>query len=217
MAQSLKLPATARERGKIAPAYIAHLVFKTPQLDRMVDWWCTVLEAEPAIRNDELAFLTFDKEHHRIAIVGTPLLAPRPKAVRGLDHVAFTYGSLGDLLATYRRLKSLGIEPVWATNHGPTTSLYYDDPDGNTAELQIENFDSAEAMLEWASTKDFSDNPIGVDFDPEALLARFEAGESEAELKRRRVIGKRSVASIPTAVIGRLHKFLATLAALSGK
>ena len=83
MAQSLKLPATARERGKIAPAYIAHVVFKTPQLQSMVDWWCTVLEARPAIQNDELAFLTFDEEHHRIAIIAVPLLAPRPKAVRG--------------------------------------------------------------------------------------------------------------------------------------
>ena len=59
---------------------------------------------------------------------------------RGLEHVAFTYASLGDLLDTYERLRELGITPYWSINHGPTTSLYYRDPDGNGIELQIDSF-----------------------------------------------------------------------------
>jgi catechol-2,3-dioxygenase len=54
----------------------------------------------------------------------------------GLEHIAATYGSLGELLATYRRLATHRIEPYWSINHGPTISLYYKDPDGNRLELQ---------------------------------------------------------------------------------
>ena len=210
--QSLQLPETATARGKIAPAYLAHIVFKTPNFNRMVDWWCTVLEAQPSMANDDLAFLTFDEEHHRIAIVNMPALLPLPRFVRGMDHVAFTYRSLTDLLMTHQRLKDAGILPVWCTNHGPTTSLYYADPDGNKAELQIENFDSAEDMLSWAEGPDFSDNPIGVDFDPDELYARLCAGEPEGELKRRPNIGPRKLSSVPAVVVGRLHRLLARLA-----
>lgn len=212
--KTLRVPETAIARGKIAPAYIAHIVFKTPNFEKMKNWWCTLLEAKPAMQNDNLAFLTFDGEHHRVAIINTPALLPLPKMMRGVDHVAFTYRSLSDLLATYTRLDNLGIKPVWAINHGPTTSLYYADPDGNKAELQVENFESAEAMLEWAQTGEFSTNPIGVDFDPDVLNQRLNAGESEKELKKRPVSGKRKMSSVPVAITGRLHNFLARLARL---
>jgi len=213
-AVSLGLPETAEQRGKIAPAYIAHVVFKTPNFKKMIDWWCTVLEAKPAMQNDHLAFLTFDGEHHRVAIINTPALLPIPKIMRGLDHVAFTYKSLKDLLDTHQRLHDLGIDPVWSINHGPTTSLYYADPDGNKAELQIENFDSSNEMLEWAKTGEFSINPIGVDFDANELRKRQSAGESELELKKRPPSGPRKMSSVPTAISGRIHKILAKMAGL---
>ena len=212
MNEALTLPEPAKARGRIAPAHLAHIVFKTPRFRAMVAWWCTVLEAEPAMANDDLAFLTYDEEHHRVAIVNMPALLPLAGFMRGLDHVAFTYASLSDLLATWQRLRGLGIEPVWCTNHGPTTSLYYADPDGNKVELQIDNFDTPDEVLAWAERSDFSANPIGVDFDPEDLCRRLEAGEPESSLKERPVIGPRGLASVPTPVMGALHKFLARLA-----
>jgi len=99
--------------------------------------------------------------------------------------VAYTFASLSDLLATYERLKASAIMPSWAINHGPTTSFYYRDPDGNQMEFQIENFGSVEESAAYFFTKDFAENPIGVEFDPEDLLKRFRAGEREDVLKRR--------------------------------
>lgn len=212
MSEALTLPVPARARGRIAPARLAHVVFKTPRFAAMVDWWCTVLEAKPAMANDDLAFLTYDEEHHRVAIINMPALLPLAGFMRGLDHVAFTYASLPDLLATWHRLLEKGIEPVWCTNHGPTTSIYYADPDGNKAELQVENFDTPEEILEWAARSDFSSNPIGVDFDPAELYRRLEAGEPEASLKERPVIGPRGLASVPRQITGAVHKVLARLA-----
>jgi hypothetical protein len=35
------------------------------------------------------------------------------------------------------------IRPFYSINHGPTTSLYYTDPDGNRVELLVDNFATA--------------------------------------------------------------------------
>jgi hypothetical protein len=53
---------------------------------------------------------------------------------------------------------------VWTTNHGPTTSLYYRDPDGNKIELQVDNFDTPDDANLFMSGSDYVANPIGSDF-----------------------------------------------------
>lgn len=80
------------------------------------------------------------------------------------------------------RLRGLGIAPYWCINHGPTTSLYYRDPDANQVELQVDNFPGPAALGAWLRSGAFAHNPIGVNFDPERLLARFRAGDPVEEL-----------------------------------
>jgi len=167
----------ARERGVVKPRQLAHVVRRTSRFEELVRWYCTVLNAEVVHSDGMLAFLTYDEEHHRIAIAGIPGLPDQPPMAAGTDHIAFTYGDLGDLLHTFRRLKAVGIEPFWCINHGPTTSLYYKDPDGSRVELQVDNLPTAEAIEGWMRTGQFAANPIGVVFDPEELVARYEAGE----------------------------------------
>jgi len=173
------------DRGRIPPIRLAHIVRRTSRLEEMVDWYRTVLGAEVVHADAMLAFLTYDDEHHRIAIARIPGLEEQPPLAAGTDHVAFTYADLGDLLYTYERLKSAGIEPCWAINHGPTTSLYYKDPDGNKIELQVDNFPTAEEANRWRRSGDFAANPIGVGFDPDDLLARYRAGEPLGRLAAR--------------------------------
>jgi len=164
-------------RGRIPPIRLAHVVRRTARFEELVDWYLTVLGAEIVHADDMLAFLTYDDEHHRIAIARIPGLEEQPAFAAGTDHIAFTYADLGDLLYTYERLKNAGIEPYWPINHGPTTSLYYKDPDGNKIELQVDNFPSAEETNRWIRGGDFATNTIGVVFDPDDLLARYRAGE----------------------------------------
>src|SRR5262247_4152256 len=133
------------ERGRVAPIKLAHIVRRTSRLDEMVTWYQTVLGAEVAHSDGMLAFLTYDDEHHRIAIAGIPGLEAQPAKAAGTDHIAFTYGDLGDLLHTYRRLQAEGIEPFWCINHGPTISFYYKDPDGSRVELQVDTMSSNDA------------------------------------------------------------------------
>jgi catechol 2,3-dioxygenase-like lactoylglutathione lyase family enzyme len=167
----------SESRGRIPPIKLAHIVRRTARFDAMLDWYQKVLGAEIVHSDGVLAFLSYDEEHHRIALANLPGLEDQPPMAAGTDH--------GDLLYTYVRLKKLGIEPYWAINHGPTTSLYYKDPDGNRVELQVDNFATADECNRWMRSGDFAANPIGVVFDPDELVARYAAGEAIEALAQR--------------------------------
>jgi len=162
----------------------------------MVDWYKTVLKAKPAFENELLSFLSYDEEHHRVALLNVPNLADPPDGICGVHHNAFTYASLTDLMSTYERLRDLGIKPVFVINHGPTTSLYYSDPDGNQVELQVDNYESLQDATAFFYSPAFAENPIGVEFDPDELLRKLRSGEPETKLKQRPDIGKRGLADI---------------------
>jgi catechol-2,3-dioxygenase len=181
----MELPRTAEQRGRIAPAKFSHVLYVTADLEALVSWYRIVLEAQPVFCDENICFLTYDAEHHRIAIARAPGLVARPVAAAGVHHVAYSYRDLHSLLATYERLKALGIRPFWAINHGPTTSLYYRDPDGNQTELQVDNYDSAEETAAYFLTREFAQNPIGVEFDPDGLVQRLREGVAPRELARR--------------------------------
>ena len=183
--------ATSRDERKVdadlpavSPRLFAHAVFATPNYEQMINWYSQVLNAHVVAGGPMLSFLTFDEEHHRLAFINRPKLAARDAKHAGVDHLAYTLPDIGTLLNTYARLKKLGILPVWPVNHGLTTSLYYQDPDGTRVELQVENFSSAEELRGWFKRPDFAANPIGVEFDPEELIALYESGAPQSELIR---------------------------------
>jgi catechol-2,3-dioxygenase len=169
--------------AEIVPKKMAHLVLKTNNYETMIDWYLKVLNARVALAAPHVSFLTFDDEHHRIAIVKVPRLGKHDPNLCGMDHIAFTYDTLGDLLATYRRLSGAGIQPRWPINHGMTTSFYYEDPDGNRLELQVDNFATTEELQDYfENDPEYAKNPLGTEIDPEELVRRFEAGEPHDEL-----------------------------------
>jgi catechol-2,3-dioxygenase len=168
----------------IKPAKFAHFVLRVRRLDESIAWYQTVLGMEIVHRADKIAFLSYDDEHHRLALAETPVATEIVPGAPGLDHVAYTLRSLGELLSTYRRLEAKGILPVWPINHGFTTSLYYADPDGNRVELQVEHFDTPEALRGFMESEAFAANPIGVEFDPATLARRYENGDPLEELYR---------------------------------
>lgn len=180
-----------------SPIKLAHVVMRTSRFDEMLAWYKLVFNATPAFESPEIAFLAYDDEHHRIAFINVPGLAEQPNGIAGVHHVAFTYDDLTTLLDNYARLRDVGIRPAWPVNHGPTTSLYYVDPDGNQLEFQVDNYDTVEEAGEYFFTDDFATNPIGVDFDPDDLHRRLLAGEDERTLKVRPPSGARGVETIP--------------------
>jgi catechol 2,3-dioxygenase-like lactoylglutathione lyase family enzyme len=176
---------------KLAPDYLAHFVVKTPRCQQMIDWYRTVFGARVLHEDKQLAFLTWDEESHRLAMAKVPSVlrfvfpfARFRRKVMGVDHIGFTIGSLEQLLTNYERLKKVGITPVWCINHGPTTSMYYEDPDGTRLEFQVENFATAAETADYINGKEFAENPIGVNFDPDYLLERLRAGDNVKELSK---------------------------------
>ncbi|HCP01120.1 MAG: biphenyl 2,3-dioxygenase [Alphaproteobacteria bacterium] len=169
-----------------SPAYFAHIVLYTKNAPEMVDWYCKVLGARITANSKGLAFLTYDDEHHRVAIIQRDDLDDRVPNTVGLAHFAYTYQSLAELIKIYERLKEFEIVPYRQINHGPTTSLYYHDPDGNAVELQTDNFENVEALNTWFATGAFDREPIGVDIDMDELVERYQAGEPESDLKKPR-------------------------------
>ena len=178
-----KMPETAKARGKIAPAKLAHVVLKTPgeRVKLVLDWYKTVLEAEAMYETDHFGFVAYDGEHHRVAVLGLPGTKEHVDGLAGMHHMAFTYENLSDLAHTYNRLKGENITPEYCINHGPTTSMYFFDPDKNMVELQVDNIPE-EKFAEYFANGEFTSNPIGIKFDPDELFGRLAAGESEEAL-----------------------------------
>lgn len=183
MSQIKPLSPRSIDRPNVKPVELAHIFFRTKRFRQMVDFYCKVLNAHVAHGTDNLAFLTYDDENHRIAIAEMPGLQDPDPSASGLEHFSYTYASFGDLLANYERLKVNGILPFWCINHGANTSIYYYDPDGNQLETQVDNFDTPEDLAAFLHTPEFAANPIGVQFDPDRMVERYLAGDSESELK----------------------------------
>lgn len=164
-----------------SPIKFAHVVLKTNKYEEMVAWWCDFLGAHVRHGNDFISFLSYDDEHHRIAIARMPHLTDRAADTVGVEHFAFTYASLDDLFGQYERMKAAGIAPYWTINHGMTLSAYYRDPDGNQVETQVDSMtmDEADAFMNGPL---FAANPIGINVDFDTLIARRRAGEADASI-----------------------------------
>lgn len=172
----------------VKPVKFAHVVYQTRRYDEMIAWYQKVFEATVVHQDPALAFLTYDEEHHRFAIANMDVFKPGGGGDRGdigVNHVAYTYATAGDLLETYARLKAEGITPYWPVHHGTTLSIYYRDPDGNRMELQVD-VGTLEDAVAFMASDDFAANPVGVAYDPDALLAQYRAGADNETLLTRR-------------------------------
>ncbi|KAI1105771.1 Glyoxalase/Bleomycin resistance protein/Dihydroxybiphenyl dioxygenase [Jackrogersella minutella] len=184
--------------GKVlSPSGMAHVVLRTPRFKPMIEFYKAMLGAHVVVETPVLAFLTYDDEHHRIAIAAVPGCGDKIRTSAGLDHISFNFNSLNDLATAYLQRKARGILPIWSVNHGPTTSMYYQDPDGNVIETQVDNFETAEEATAFMMSPVMAENPFGVDFNPEDLIKRLESGEPDADIKKCPSSGPRGIEDIP--------------------
>ena len=163
------------------PSKLAHVVYMTRRFDEMISWYQTVFEAKVQYQNPAFAFLTYDNEHHRFAFANMTVLKPDEdesgaSSKSGVNHVGYTYATVGELLDTYDRLKQLGITPYWRVHHGVTLSMYYQDPDGNRMEFQIDCCTNAEEAHTYMHSDAFAANPVGVEVDFDSLLTQYRNG-----------------------------------------
>jgi catechol-2,3-dioxygenase len=175
--------------SQIRPTRFAHVVYRTRRFEEMIAWYTTVFGARVQHRDPALAFMTYDDEHHRFAFADMTVLQPDGDETEwqgaiGVDHVAYTYASLHDLLENWARLEEEGISPYWCIHHGITVSVYYADPDGNQMEFQVNAFGSSEEADDYFEAH-FGANPLGVEFDPDDWLSQLRGGTPESEFLQR--------------------------------
>ena len=77
-----------------------------------------------------------------------------------------------DLFARFEALKECGILPEYTWNHGPGTSFYYKDPDGNMMELSAPNFDNENDYLAYFTTDSYRRNITGIKINADEYVVK---------------------------------------------
>jgi catechol-2,3-dioxygenase len=170
-----------------------HVTLKTTRKEEMIAWYRLAVGLEPNWNGDEGAWLSNDRANHRMALLVTPAIREDPEKLThaGLHHTAYEFETVGDLLENFARLRDEGVVPHITLDHGMTLSLYYADPDGNSVELQVDNFGDWDKSSEWMRTSsEFDANPIGTPCDPGALLDAYRSGMSHEDLHRAAYAGE---------------------------
>ena len=189
--------------GVVIHPRLQHYGLTTGNLDAMVDWYRKVLGMNVNHRSavpagaphgppfSAFAFISNDEVDHRVVLFEVPGVVADPEKARHmhLQHVAFNYETLDELLGTFLRLKGLGILPLWAADQGVGTSFYYQDPDQNIVELNINNYGS-----DWTATEYMRTSPVSAaqpaPVDPDKLVTARKTGASPWELHERALAGE---------------------------
>jgi catechol 2,3-dioxygenase len=200
------MPSQRRVRPISRPVF-HHTTFATRKLDEMVTFYEAVAGLEPVYYSPEGAWLTNDAANHRIALLALPgLKAPVDKGhTAGLHHTAFEYADFDQWLDNYERLHAVGVDPFLNLDHGMTISMYYQDPEGNGVEIQVDAFGSWSKSKEWMwASQEFAANPIGAHFDPEKLVAARNEGLDAQEIHLRTRTGQYAPAVAPEVYLPEL-------------
>ena len=169
-----------------------HVNLKTTQPQALIDWYGEVLGMEVIHQFPGGAWMSNDDANHRIALLHSPHVQDDPDKIvhSGMHHLAFEFDSMDDLLTTCARLLERDIRPHMVLDHGMTLSFYFVDPDGNSVELQSDNFGDWSKSKEFMRTSaEFEADPIGTFCDPEKLVEAHRSGMSAEELHRRAYAG----------------------------
>jgi catechol 2,3-dioxygenase-like lactoylglutathione lyase family enzyme len=126
----LNLDLYKKFRSGDAPDTFHHVSFKTMNYDRMVDFYEKLFGCKPMYKSKEITFMTFDEEHHRIAIANTkpvfenlgfiPRLVMKFKnwinravpTLVGLDHISYRLNPIDQWFDFYFRAKKTRIRAL---------------------------------------------------------------------------------------------------------
>ena len=153
-----------------------------------------------------MTFLTFDDEHHRVALLHPPIqLQPKTATTAALHHSAYTFDSIDALLERYTMLRDKGITPAVCIAHGVTTSMYYQDPDRNFVELQIDRFPEPDQATAYMLGAEYAADSVGPGLRPRGTADRPPRGRKRRGAVRP-VMGAQSRTSQPArSADGRLN------------
>lgn len=68
----------------LRPQYFAHVVFRTANYLPMREFYKTFLGGHATYENEKLCFITYDEEHHRVAVINLADTGPKIASSAGL-------------------------------------------------------------------------------------------------------------------------------------
>jgi len=174
------------------------VVLRTSQYGAMKSWYSQVLDTKPMFESErkeaappggmkQMCTIRPYSEFpftETLVILDLAELRQNDQTASGMDHFQMQFASIDDLFDRYEALAAQGIVPSRSANHGPSTSFYYRDPDGNRVELSVKNYATEAETLAFMQTEAFRRNPAGIDVDPAEYLGRYRGGVPLEELRR---------------------------------
>lgn len=175
---------------------ISETILRTGRLDAMKAWYRTVLGVGPFFEHApppghkpgdfggqtratdlRMCFFRLSLDYpytQTIGIFEEPGVSDAVVAkAPGLHHMQLMLSGIDELCRTFESLREEGLHPHRTADHGPMTSFYYRDPDGNNVELTAQNYPTLEAMVAFMASQAFKDNPSGRELDPDAYVAEW--------------------------------------------
>ena len=186
----------SRNTEHIPAPSISEIVLKTSRFDEMKDWYTVTLDMEPFFirerpketswtKSQQIAFFKLYGVYPYAQMLGVFEVdgtKNQAKEDPGLHHFQLAHGNFDELFMRYDRLKEQGVMPIQKWNHGVMTSFYYEDPDGNQAEMTCMNFAKEEDFRAYFETDAYKNNISGIPIDPDEYIGRYRAGTSQEEL-----------------------------------
>ena len=188
------------------PLRFSEVVLKTLEFERLREWYRMLLGVDPYFERtptaEDLAAaipgiqraadlrLCFFRVHldypytQTLGIFQVPDLAAAAPEGPGMHHMQLRHASLAELFDRYERRKAVDVRPHRTANHGPGTSFYYRDPDGNVVELSAANFDTEAEYLGFLASDAYRTTPSGLEIDADEYVARYRRAVPQAELVR---------------------------------
>jgi catechol-2,3-dioxygenase len=179
--------------GKISMRF-GEVVLKTSQYDALKSWYSQVLDTNPMFESKrrettgsggmrQMCTIRPYSEFpftETLVILDFAELRQNDQTVSGMDHFQMQFASINDLFDRYEALAAHGIVPTRSANHGPSTSFYYRDPDGNRVELSVKNYATEAETLAFMQSEAFGRNPAGIDVDPAEYIASLNNSPPES-------------------------------------
>lgn len=189
---------------------ISEIILQTSRYDDLKQWYMAVLGQKPFVENARpnkpisrtgqpeggkqvharsvrLCFFRLHIDYPYTQVFGLfeiDGLGDKPTNDPGLNHMQFRHESLEHAISRYEKLRSFGILPYRTANHGPGTSFYYHDLDGNVVEMSGPNFPTEKEYLDYFQSESYRNNISGIDVDPEEYVGRYRSGTPQPELVR---------------------------------
>lgn len=194
-------PSPAEALKSFPPVRLSEIVLKTARFRELLAWYEHALGVKAFFVRDDvkepswmgahgIAFIRLHVEYpytQVLAIFEIPGVAGRAAqraGEPGLHHMQLRHVSLEHLFLRYEALRDAGVTPVRCFNHGPSTSFYYEDPDGNVVEMSGTNFPDERDYLAYFQSEAYRRNISGIEIDPADYVGRYRRGTPQAELVR---------------------------------